>query len=104
VSIAARNATERGIFFEVSADGFYAPIRYLNLSDVDVIGWLYDGAFRLGTPVRSGAEAYVSVRFLGGGADGTAGDREFWTQSRATPRYTYNNLNLVVLSIGARLR
>jgi hypothetical protein len=104
ISLAARKESESGLFFEASADGFYAPVRYLNLSDVDVIGWLYDGALRLGVPFHPRAEAYLSLRFLGGGADGTGGDRRFWTQSRAEPRFTYNNLNLAVLSIGARLQ
>jgi hypothetical protein len=104
ISLAARRETASGLFFEATADGFYAPVRYLNLSDVDVIGWLYDGALRMGVPFHPRAEAYLSLRFLGGGADGTGGERSFWTQSRATPRYTYNNLNLAVLSIGARLR
>lgn len=104
ISLALRRETAGGLFFEATADGFYAPVRFLNLSDVDVIGWLYDGAFRLGVPFHPRAEAYLSLRFLGGGADGTGGERRFWTQSRATPRYTYNNLNLGVLSIGARLR
>lgn len=104
ISLSARRETASGLFFEATADGFYAPVRYLNLSDVDVIGWLYDGALRMGVPFHPRAEAYLSLRFLGGGADGTGGERQFWTESRATPRYTYNNLNLAVLSIGARLR
>jgi hypothetical protein len=104
LSVASRKELPSGVFFEGTADGFYAPIRYLNLSNVDVIGWLYDAALRVGVPVHERAEAYLSLRFLGGGSDGTSGDREYWTQTRATPRYTYNNLNLAVLSIGARLR
>jgi hypothetical protein len=104
LSFAARKELPSGLFFEGTADGFYAPVRYLNLSDVDVIGWLYDAAIRVGVPVHPRADAYLSLRFLGGGADGTSGERSFWTEPRVTPRYTYNNLNLAVLSIGARVR
>ena len=104
ISLAARRESPDGLFFEATADGFYAPIRYLNLSDVDVIGWLYDAAVRVGVPIHPRAQSYLSLRFVGGGADGTGGERTVWTQSRSTPRYTYNNLNLVILSMGARLR
>lgn len=102
IASAARRSYENGVFIEATLDGFYAPVRYLNLRDVDVIGWLYDGAVRAGTPLRDSAEAYISLRFLGGGSDGTAGDRSRWTQSKDQPRYTSNNLNLVSLSLGAR--
>lgn len=103
ISTAMRRSFGNGTFVEATVDGFYAPIRYLNLSDVDVIGWLYDVAIRAGTPFYDESEIYLSLRFLGGGADGTAGERTFWTQSQDEPRYTWNNLNLASLSIGVRL-
>jgi hypothetical protein len=103
LSAAMRRSWESGWFFEATLDGFYAPVRYLNLRDVDVIGWLYDAAFRTGVPLINDSEIYLSLRFLGGGADGTAGERTRWTQSRTTPRYTWNNLNLAALTIGVRL-
>lgn len=103
ISFAARRRGEAGVFFEATLDGFYAPIRYLNLRDVDVIGWLYDAALRVGYERRGGPDPYLSLRVLGGGADGTGSERSVWTQSRKEPRYTANNLNLVVLSLGARI-
>lgn len=103
LSLQARRSWESGAFLEASLDGFYAPVRYLNLADVDVIGWLYDTSLRAGLEWHERSEGYISVRFLGGGADGTGGERSLWTQSRADPRYTWNNLNLGVLSLGARL-
>ena len=103
ISAAMRRSADSGHFFEATIDGFYAPIRYLNLRDVDVIGWLYDLALRVGTPFYEDSEIYLSLRFLGGGADGTGAERARWTQSRAEPRYTWNNLNLAALSIGVRL-
>ncbi|AFG38539.1 hypothetical protein [Spirochaeta africana] len=93
-----------GFYIEGTIDGFYAPIRYLNLRDVDVIGWLYDAAIRVGFSADERADVYTSVRFLGGGSDGTGRERELWTQSRLEPRYTSNNLNLAVMSFGVRLR
>ena len=103
ISAAMRRTADSGRFIEASIDGFYAPIRYLNLRDVDVIGWLYDVSLRAGTPFYEESEIYLSLRFLGGGSDGTAADRVRWTQSRDEPRYTRNNLNLAALSIGVRL-
>ncbi len=103
ISTAFRRSWESGRFFEATLDGFYAPVRYLNLRDVDVIGWLYDVALRVGTPLYEDSEVYLSLRFLGGGADGTAAERTRWTQSQSTPRYTWNNLNLAALSLGVRL-
>ncbi|THB65042.1 MAG: hypothetical protein D6B26_04225 [Spirochaetaceae bacterium] len=90
-------------FMEAGLDGFYAPVRYLNLRDVDVVGWLYDASLRVGVDWIENSQVYVGLRALGGGADGTAGERSLWTQSRSEPRYTWNNLNLVSLSLGARL-
>lgn len=103
LSGAMRRSWANGRFVEASIDGFYAPVRYLNLSDVDVIGWLYDVALRAGTPLVDDSEIYLSLRFLGGGADGTGAERTLWTQSREEPRYTWNNLNLAALTIGVRL-
>lgn len=103
VSMALRKEWGQGHFVEASLDGFYAPIRYLNLRDVDVIGWLYDGAIRVGTPFYERSEIYLSFRVLGGGSDGTAADRVRWTQSRDEPRYTRNSLTVGALSIGVRL-
>ena len=103
ISTSFRRSWANGFFLEASADGFYAPVRYLNVRDVDVIGWLYDVALRAGTPFYNDSEFYLSLRFLGGGADGTSGERTRWTQSRADPRYTWNNLNLAALTVGVRL-
>lgn len=102
LSFAARTDRPGGLFLEATVDGFYAPIRYLNFSDSDVIGWLYDVAFRIGIPAHPHLESYLSVRMLGGGADGSGDDPQRWTESREA--YSYNNLNIAVLSIGARLR
>ena len=102
LSFAARTDRPGNFFLEATIDGFYAPIRYLNFSDSDVIGWLYDVAFRVGIPVHPHLESYISFRMLGGGADGSGDDPQRWTESREA--YSYNNLNIAVLSIGARLR
>lgn len=92
-----------GIFAELSVEGFWAPIRYLNLRDVDVNGWLYDVALRTGVTLNRGGEAFLGVRYLGGGSDGTGRAPTVWTESQLEPRYTYNSLMTLAVTIGARL-
>jgi len=105
ISLAGRRSWADGaVFLEGTLDGFYAPVRYLNLRDVDVIGWLYDASFRMGVQTHERSHAYLSVRFLGGGADGTGAERTLWTESRNEPRYTWNNLNLATLSLGVKVQ
>lgn len=106
LSLAGRRVSEayEGIFLEGSLEGFYAPIRYLNLSDVDVIGWLYDAAVRAGVRTGPDSEAFIGLRVLGGGADGTGQPADVWTVTQTEPRYTWNNLNLLAISVGARIR
>lgn len=102
LSAAARRESEDGHFLEVSAEGFWAPLRYLNLRDVDVEGWLYDVAVRVGAPAWRGVEVFAGARVLGGGSTGTGPDRSRWTQTRSDPRFSYNNLALFSLTLGAR--
>ena len=103
ISLALRRSFGNERFLESTVEGFYAPVRYLNLRDVDVVGWLYDVSFRAGAPLAGYGEVFLVARFLGGGADGTAGERRFWTQSSADPRFTGNVLDLLILGLGARL-
>ncbi len=103
ISLALRHTFANERFLESTIEGFYAPVRYLNLRDVDVVGWLYDVSVRAGAPLTRSGEVFLAARFLGGGADGTAGERRYWTQARAEPRFTSNVLDLLILGIGARL-
>jgi hypothetical protein len=100
LSAAGRYTASQGHFVEATVEGFWAPLRYLNLRDVDVDGWLYDTSVRIGVPAWRQSEVFAGVRVLGGGADGTSGERTRWTQARA--RYTYNNLTVLALTLGAR--
>lgn len=96
-----RHETESGWWYGAEADGFYAPIRYLNLSDSDVIGWIVDASARFGRRVTDDVALFLNARYLGGGADGTSnGDAE------VTPSdgYTRNVLNFVTLSLGFEYR
>lgn len=102
----ARYTTEARFWVEAEADGFYATNAFLNGAEYPFKGWIWDAALSAGVPVTRHAETYLSVRTIGGGAEGTATDaRETWTESAAggDERYTKNELTTVAVAVGVRL-
>jgi hypothetical protein len=87
-----------GAFFEVEADGFYAPIKYLNGGDVDVEGAIADIQLRGGLALHPPLEAFLGLRYLGGGASGTG------TPDGTGDGYTENWLHFLTVTLGARVR
>ncbi|EYF06436.1 hypothetical protein [Chondromyces apiculatus] len=86
-----------GLFLGYEVDGIYAPISVLNGSDNEVTGALVDLSVRAGLPLVAGTEAFVNLRYLGGGAVG---------QSDPEPPgdgYTRNWLHFMTVSLGAAL-
>ncbi len=83
----------------VEVDGFYAPIKYLNGSDTDVVGAIADASLRAGVPLDFGGEAFLNLRYVGGGAEGTS-------QRYDGPGdgYVENWVHFVSLSLGLSLR
>ena len=82
---------------ELELDCAYISIRYLNGGDSDVEGALVDLAGRLGA--RFGrVEAFLTVRYLGGGASGT-------NENETGPGdgYVNNWLHFLVLTAGMRV-
>lgn len=65
-----RFAIASGWFFAFEADGFYAFIPGLNGSDNDVEGAIADLNVRVGWRFLPHVDAFLSVRYLGGGAAG----------------------------------
>ncbi len=61
-------------YTEMEADGFYAPISYLNGSDTEVIGAILDASLRQGLKVTDEVGVFLNLRYLGGGAVGTSDD------------------------------
>lgn len=66
-----RHASEGGFWLGAEADGFYAPISYINGSDNEVVGAILDASFRAGIWLDKSVEAFLNLRYLGGGAVGT---------------------------------
>lgn len=67
------NASNR-TYTEIEADGFYAPVSYLNGSDNEVVGAILDASLRQGLHVTDQVGAFLNLRYLGGGAVGTSED------------------------------
>lgn len=78
-------------------DGIYAPVSYLNGSDEEITGALLDASFRLGLSLENNQEAFLNLRYLGGGAVGT---NEGEVQGDG---YVKNWLHFITVSIGLAL-
>ncbi len=86
-------------FVGAEATGIYAPIKYLNGSNVDVVGALLDTSVRGGFALPHGTDVFLCARYIGGGAEGTAKNSEAFGDG-----YTANWLHFATLSLGASLR
>jgi hypothetical protein len=80
-------------------DGIYAPIKYFNGSDNDVVGSLLDASLRAGLDLGRGTDAFLNLRYLGGGSSGTSHDPD-----PGSDGYSANWLHSVSLSLGATIR
>lgn len=102
----ARYTTTSSFWMEAEADGFYATNAFINGAEYPFTGWIWDAAVSAGTPIVRHTETYLSLRTIGGGAEGTATDnRETWTESMAggDERFTRNELTTVAVAVGLRL-
>lgn len=81
--------------FEV--DGFYAFIPGINGSDNNVEGAILDASLRLGWRMFAHTDAFLNVRYIGGGAAGT-GD-----PTPTSDGFQRNWLHFMSVSIGATL-
>ena len=57
-------------FFAFELDGLYAPISVINGSDNEVTGAILDASVRVGWRVVRHVDAFVNLRYIGGGAVG----------------------------------
>ncbi|MCC6876223.1 MAG: hypothetical protein IT378_18090 [Sandaracinaceae bacterium] len=87
----------QGLFFAFEVDGIYAPISVLNGSDNEVEGALLDASVRFGWRVMPHVDAFLNVRYLGGGAKGQG------TPTPSSDGWQSNWLHFLVVSLGATL-
>lgn len=83
------------LYFELEADGIYAPVSYLNGSDNEVIGAILDASLRSVIKINDPVTAFLNLRYLGGGAVGTS-------ENNGGPGdgYVRNWLNFSTVSLG----
>mgnify|MGYP000418242777 CR=1 FL=1 len=86
-------------YAELEADGIYAPVSYLNGSDNEIVGAILDSSVRLGYKIEASADAFLNLRYLGGGAVGTDPDSE-----GPGDGYVSNWLHFFTVSLGAKYR
>ena len=72
LKIRSRYDFRQSFYTELEADGIYAPVSYLNGSDNEVVGAILDASWRFGLNVHSNVDAFLNLRYLGGGAVGTS--------------------------------
>lgn len=72
LKIRSRIKLNKLVYVELEADGIYAPVSYLNGSDNEVIGAILDASLRAGVRLVDPVDAFLNVRYLGGGAVGTS--------------------------------
>ena len=90
-----RYNTNEKTYTEFEADGFYAPISYLNGSDNEVIGAILDASLRQGLHVTNDVDAFLNLRYLGGGAVGSSDD-----EPGPGDGYVKNWLHFLTVTIG----
>jgi hypothetical protein len=90
-----RYDTPSGWFTMVEVDGIYAPVKYINGGDSDVEGAIIDANLRAGYRLSPRLDAFVNLRWLGGGAEGTSEPEDF------SDGYSQNWLQFLIFSVGA---
>ena len=86
----------------IEADGFYAPVSYLNGDDNDVVGAILDASYRFGRYLTPEALAYLNLRYLGGGAEGISDDNLRQNQANGfdDDGFTANWLHSMSVTLG----
>ena len=81
------------------ADGFYAPVSYLNGDNNEVVGAILDSSARYGMALNRGVDTYLNLRYIGGGAVGISDNN-----TGPGDGYTKNWLHFLALSVGFGVR
>jgi hypothetical protein len=86
---------EGGWFLGTEIDGFYAPIKYINGGRSDVVGAIVDWSVRYGFRANEEIDAFINLRWIGGGAEGTSNNNSGFGDG-----YNRNWLNFLTISLG----
>ena len=88
-----------GMWFGSEIDGFYASGKYITGSENDFLGAILDASIRLGFKMSNRFDAFVNLRYLGGGARGTEED-----DPGPGDGYTENWLHTMSVTLGTYLK
>lgn len=72
IKIKGKAQLNEHVYAALEADGFYAPVSYLNGDNNEVIGAILDSSLRLGIQVMDPVDTFINLRYLGGGAVGVS--------------------------------
>jgi len=90
-------------WFGTEIDGFYASNKFINGSLEDSFtGSIIDASIRGGYRISSLADAYLNIRYIAGGAEGTETDEN--EDGDGDDGYTKNVLHTIALSLGIKVR
>jgi len=95
LKLRARKYFDKQFFTEFEADGFYAPVSYINGSDNEVTGAILDASVRSGYEFNQNSSAFLNLRYLGGGAVGTSDNVD-----GPGDGYVRNWLHFLTVSVG----
>jgi hypothetical protein len=90
-----------GLDFE--ADGFYASSAFFNGAARPFTGWVWDAAVSAQTRFLEGSIAFLTVRSIGGGAEGSNAYDSVFATSSGAGAYTKNVLATVAVCLGVSI-
>ena len=99
LAAAGKFERENNQWWGFDAAGSFAPIKYINGSNTDIVGAILDASVRGGVHLQHGADVFVNLRYIGGGAEGTDN-----TPDRGKDGYVVNWINFTALSVGFELQ
>ncbi len=88
-----------GLWLGSEIDGFYASGRYITGSENDFVGSILDASARLGFELSRSFDAFLNIRYIGGGARGTEEDNV-----GPGDGYTDNWLHTVAVTLGTYIK
>jgi hypothetical protein len=92
-----RWAVAEGLVVGADVAGFYAPVKYLNGGDSDVVGAIIDASAFTGYQLSPRLFAFLNLRWLGGGAEGTSEAESFGDG------FSSNWLHFATVSVGVQV-
>jgi hypothetical protein len=88
---------------DLVADGFYASSAFFNGATKPFTGWVWDASLSASTHIAPNAEAFLTVRSIGGGAKGNSAYSYTSATTTSSGAPTLNILATLAVSLGASI-